>query len=151
MKYLIASIVVFLAFLLQGKVSLLSVQPNLTAVLAYYAGITYGEHRGTAAGLLIGAIEDSLASPLLGPNMLSKGLVAFLSSFFISGGFFVWTPLLGILGICLLTLIDNSVVFFSLSIFDRLPASLSSAIFISVMQALLNSFAGIFIRPKHAD
>lgn len=151
MRYLAVAIAVFIAFLLQGKASILSVQPNLIAVLAYYAGIKYGEYRGLAAGLMLGAMEDSLASQMIGPNMLGKGLVGFIASFFISGGMLVWTPFLGMIGMFGLTLLDNAVVFTSLSLFDRVPASLTTAVFISLMQAILNSAAGIFIKPRHAD
>jgi len=151
MKYLLWALVFFMAFLIQTKISLLSVAPNITALLAYYAGIKYGQNKGVIFGLLIGSIEDSLSSPILGPNMLGKGLVGFTSSFFISGGMFVWTPLLGLLGIALLTFIDSSVVFLCLSIFDRPPTNPSTALFIAIMQALLNSVAGMFIKPAHAD
>lgn len=151
MNYLVWAFVFFAAFLLQTKISLLSVAPNITALLAYYAGIKYGQNRGMLFGLLIGAIEDSLSSPILGPNMLGKGLVGFSSSFFIPGGIFVWTPLLGMLGLALLTFADNTAVFLSLSIFDRPPTAPATALFISVMQALLNSAAGMFIKPTHAD
>jgi rod shape-determining protein MreD len=151
MRYLAAAVAIFFAFLIQFKVSILSVQPNLVAVLAYYAGITRGEYRGLAAGLVLGAIEDSIASTIIGPNMLGKGLVGFLSSFFISGGMLVWTPLLGVIGLFGLTLLDNAVVFMSLGIFEHVPANISTAIFISLMQAILNSAAGTFIKPRHAD
>ncbi|MDP2158165.1 MAG: hypothetical protein Q8K68_10715 [Nitrospirota bacterium] len=140
-----------MAFLLQTKISLLSVAPNITVVLTYYAGIKYGQNKGVLFGLLIGAIQDSLSSPILGPNMLGKGLVGFLSSFFISGGIFVWTPLLGIIGIALLTFVDNAAVFLSLSIFDNPPTNPATTLFITIMQALLNSAAGMFIKPAHAD
>jgi rod shape-determining protein MreD len=151
MNYLIWAFFIFMAFLLQTKISLLSVAPNITAVLAYYTGIKYGQNRGVAFGLLLGAIEDSLSSPILGPNMLGKGLVGFSASLFISGGIFVWTPLLGMLGIALLTFVDNSAVFLSLSIFDKPPTNPSTALFITIMQALLNSVAGMLIKPAHAD
>ena len=151
MSYLLWALIFFMAFLLQAKISLLSVTPNITAILAYYAGIKYGQNRGVIFGLLIGAIEDSLSSPILGPNMLGKGLVGFSSSFFVSGGILVWTPLLGMLGIALLTVIDNSVVFLSLSIFDKPPTNPGSILFITIMQTLLNSAAGMFIKPAHAD
>lgn len=151
MNYVIWAFFIFMAFLLQTKISLLSVAPNITAILAYYAGIKYGQNRGVLFGLLIGAIEDSLSSPILGPNMLGKGLVGFSASLFISGGIFVWTPLLGMLGIALLTFVDNSAVFLSLSIFDRPPTNALTALFITIMQALLNSAAGMFIKPTHAD
>lgn len=151
MNYLLWAFAFFIAFLLQTKLSILSVAPNITVLLAYYAGIKYGQTRGVVFGLLIGAIEDSFSSPILGPNMLGKGLVGFSSSFFISGGIFVWTPLLGVLGIALLTLIDNAVVFLSLSIFNRPPTNPATALFITIMQALLNSAAGMVIKPVHAD
>lgn len=151
MTYFLWALAFFLAFLIQTKISLLSVAPNITALLAYYAGIKYGQNKGIFIGLLIGAIEDSLASPILGPNMLGKGIVGFSSSFFISGGIFVWTPLLGMLGLALLTFVDNSVVFFSLSIFDKPPTNAATTLFITIMQALLNSAAGMFIKPAHAD
>ncbi|MBI5847032.1 MAG: rod shape-determining protein MreD [Nitrospirae bacterium] len=151
MNYLLWASAFFIAFLLQVKISLLSVSPNITALLAYYIGIKYGQNKGVICGLLIGAIEDSLSAPILGPNMLGKGLVGFSSAFFISGGIFVWTPLLGMLGLALLTVIDNSVVFLSLSIFDKTPTNPASALFITIMQALLNSAAGMVIKPAHAD
>lgn len=151
MNYLLWASALFLAFLLQAKISILSVSPNITALFAYYAGIKHGQYRGMLFGLLIGSIEDSLSSPMLGPNMLGKGLVGFLSSFFISGGIFVWTPLLGMIAAAFLTLIDNSAVFLCLSIFDKLPTNLYTTIFVTIMQALINSAAGMFIKPAHAD
>ena len=151
MSYLLWALVFFVAFLFQAKISILSVAPNITALLAYYAGIKYGQNKGVLFGLLTGAIEDSLSSPILGPNMLGKGLIGFSASFFISGGIFVWTPLLGMLGIALLTFVDNSAVFLSLSIFDKPPTNPATALFITIMQALLNSAAGMFIKPAHAD
>jgi hypothetical protein len=83
--------------------------------------------------------------------MLGKGLVGFFASFFLSGGVLVWTPLFGILGVALLTLVDNAVVFFSLTVFDKMPSNPSTALLISVMQSVLNAAAGMFIRPPHAD
>jgi rod shape-determining protein MreD len=151
MIYLAAPLFILLAFLLQENISVISVAPNLTALLAYYAGIKYGDMKGLAAGMLIGALEDTMASPMLGPNMLGKGMIGFFSSFFISDRIFVWTPLLGMLGAAVLTLMNNAIVFFSLGIFHGLPARPSTALYISVMQSVLNALAGIFIRPAHAD
>lgn len=151
MKYAGWAGAVLLAFVLEAKVSVLSIIPNLTVLLAYYAGMKYGVTRGMLAGLVIGGIEDSLFAPIVGPNMLGKGLAGFFASFFLSGGFFIWTPLLGILGAFLLTMVDNSVVFFTLGIFDKVPTNPSSALLTSIMQSILNAAAGMFIRPPHAD
>ena len=151
MTYVAWASVVLLAFLLQAKISLISIVPNLTVLLAYYAGMKYGETRGMIAGLIIGGIEDSLSASIIGPNMLGKALAGFFPSFFLSGGFFIWTPLFGILGAFLLTMIDNTVVFATLGIFDKIPTSPSAALRISIMQSLINAAAGMFIRPPHAD
>ena len=123
----------------------------MTVLLAYYAGMKYGETRGMIAGLVIGGIEDILSAPIIGPNMLGKALAGFFASFFLSGGFLIWTPLLGILGTSLLTMVDNVAVDSALGIFDKIPTNLSTALRISVMQSILNAAAGIFIRPPHED
>lgn len=151
MKCLAWTAAVCLAFVLQANISVLSIAPNVTVMLAYYAGIKYGETRGMIAGLIIGGIQDILSSPIIGPNMLGKALVGFFSSFFLSGGFFIWTPLLGMLGASLLTLVDNAAVFCALGIFDKIPTSPSAAALHSIMQSILNAAAGIFIRPPHED
>ena len=151
MTYVVWALAVLLAFVLQAKISIISIAPNITVLLAYYAGMKYGETKGMIAGLIIGGIEDSLSSSIIGPNMLGKALAGFFSSFFLSGGFFIWTPLFGILGAFLLTMIDNMAVFSTLGIFDKIPTSPLSALRISIMQSLLNAAAGMFIRPPHAD
>ncbi len=151
MKYIAWVIAVFLAFFLQGKLSVFDVKPDLTALLAYYAGIRYGERRGLLLGALIGTVEDSVSSAIIGPNLLAKGMVGFFASFFVSGGIFRWTPVLGMIAIGLLTFADNTIVFLLRSIFDGMPAMPTSALYIAAMQSLLNAPAGIFIRPRHVD
>ncbi len=151
MTYLAWALAVLLAFLLQAKIAIISIVPNFTVLLAYYAGMRYGETRGMISGLIIGGIEDSLSASIIGPNMLGKALAGFFSSFFLSGGFFIWTPLFGILGAFVLTMIDNAAVFSTLSIFDKIPTTPASAFLISIMQSLINAAAGMFIRPPHAE
>lgn len=151
MKILVWAVAVFLAFFLQGRISVLNVTPDLTAVLAYYAGMRLGETRGLFAGMLFGGLQDVMAQSIVGPNLLGKGAVGFLASSFLSGGLLRWTPTLGILAIFLFTLADNAVVFLSRSLFDRIPEALFSAGFAAVMQAILNAPLGIFIRPPHVD
>ncbi|MGC2063880.1 MAG: rod shape-determining protein MreD [Thermodesulfovibrionales bacterium] len=151
MKYFAWLLIAFCAFLLQGRVSVLGVVPNLTVLLAFYAGIRYGANKGLLAGLLIGFVEDSLSNTLIGPNMLAKGLVGYVAAFFVTGGLFRWTPLLGIFSVSALTLAGNIVTVLSKTLFDKMPGSVASIVFISIMQALLNAPAGAFMRPEHAD
>jgi len=150
-KYLLWALIIFLAFLLQSNISILAVPPNLTALVVYFIGIRHGRTQGLLSGGLIGALEDSLATGMLGPNMLSKALVGFLSASFISGNFLIWTPLSGTIAAALLTFADNAVVFLSLTLFDKLPTHPSAALFTATMQSLMNAPAGIFMRPKNVD
>lgn len=147
MIYLLWAAIIFLTLIIQGSVSLFDVTPNLTVVLACYAGIREREVKGMFFGSLIGIIEDSLSGAFIGPNLLSKGLIGYLSSFVYSR-FFIWTPLLGIISIFVLTSIDSTVVFISRSFFDKIPVSTGSAAFIITVQSLLNAPLGIFLRPK---
>ena len=147
MKYVLWVLIIFFIFTLQGSISLFDITPNLTAALACYAGIKKREIKGMFLGSLIGVIEDSLSGPFLGPNLLSKGLLGYLSSFIYSR-FFVWTPLLGIISISVLTLTDGFIVFMSRSIFDKMPANSGAAAFIIILQSLLNAPLGIFLKPK---
>ena len=150
MKYL-WWIIIFLAFLLQSSISVLAISPNLTVLVVYFIGIRHGGTKGLLSGVLIGALEDSLSYAMLGPNMLAKGMVGLLSASFISGNFLIWTPLLGTIAAAFLTFTNNTVVFLSLSLFDRPPTNPGTALFITTMQALMNALAGIFMRPENAD
>jgi len=150
-KYLYWPLLIFLALLLQNSISILAVSPNLTILLIYYIGIRYGRTSGLLSGVFIGALEDSLSSGFLGPNLLAKGLVGYFSASFKSGNFLIWTPLLGIVAVAFLTFTGNAVAFLALSLFDKPPTHSSAALFTSVMQALINAPAGIFMRPDDAD
>lgn len=151
MKYVYWTCAIFISLILQDRILILGVSVNLTTLLAYYGGIRYGHTRGLLLGALIGALEDSITSSFLGPHLLSKGIIGYTSSFFVTGGVFRWTPLLGIVAVLLLTFMDNSVVFVTNSIFDKTPAAISSAFYISVLQSILNAPAGLFIRPASED
>lgn len=151
MKYFFWALIIFLAFLWQSSVSILAVPPNLTVLVVYFIGIRYGRTSGLLSGVLIGALEDSVSSAIIGPNMLAKGIVGLLSASFISGNFLIWTPLLGTIAAALLTFTGNAVAFLSLTMFDKFPTHISTALFITTMQSLMNASAGIFMRPENAD
>jgi len=147
MKRIIFLLIIFLAFLLEARISIFGGRPDFAAAIAYYFGLKNGETKGILFGSFIGLIADSLSGGILGPNMLAKGLVGFLASF-ISVSFFRWTPLLGIIGISVLTALNGITVFLSKTIFENTPTSISSAIFVILSASLINSVFGIFIRPK---
>ena len=139
--------ITLLTFILQGSISIFDVTPNFAAILTYYAGIRKGEIKGMFFGALLGIIQDSLSGTFIGPNLLSKGLIGYLSSSVYSR-FFMWTPLLGMITLFLVTSLDSTVVFISRSFFDRMPVGIGSAAFIIIVQSLLNAPLGILLKPK---
>jgi rod shape-determining protein MreD len=147
MIYVLWAVIIFLTFIVQGSISLFDVTPNLTVILACYAGIKKGEVKGMFIGSLIGIIEDSISGSFFGPHLLSKGLIGYLSSLIYSR-FFIWTPLLGIISIAALTLTDSVMVFLSRSIFDKMPVHIGAAAFIIIVQSLLNAPLGLLLKPR---
>jgi rod shape-determining protein MreD len=147
MIYIFWIVIIFFTIIIQGSISLFDVTPNFTAVLAYYLGVKRGEINGMFLGSFIGILEDSLSCTFLGPNLLSKGMIGYLSSL-ISSKLFIWTPVLGIISIFVLTITDSFIVFMSRSVFHIMPVSISAALFIFLIQSLLNAPLGIFIKPN---
>ena len=147
MIYLLWAFIFFLALIMQGSLSLFDIMPNFTVLLAFYAGIKYGDIRGLAIGAVMGIVEDSLSGAFIGPNLLSKGLVGYMASFLYQK-FFVWSPLLGTISVAMFTFADSLAVFFLRSIFDRMPVSAGAALLIIVVQSLLNAPFGLFLKPR---
>jgi len=146
MIYLLWALIIFFTFVAQGSISLFDVTPNFTVLLVCYIGVKKGEVKGMFFGALIGILEDSLSGAFLGPHFLSKCLIGYLSALLYSR-FFIWTPLLGIISISVLTLGDGFMAFMLRSIFDRMPAGLGAAFLIIAIQALLNAPFGVLMRP----
>lgn len=148
MTYMLWIVIILFTFFIEERISIFHVAPNFTALLVYYVGIRKGGTEGLFLGSIIGTIQDSISSAFLGPNLLSKGIVGYFSSF-MSGSFFRWTPLLGAIGIGVLTIVDDTVVFATRSFFDRMPTGIKAAAFKIIIQSLINVPLGLFLRPKN--
>lgn len=148
MRKIILLLIIFSAFLLESRISIFGARPDLAAAIAYYFGLKNGETKGLLFGSFIGLIGDSLSGGILGPNILGKGMVGFFSAF-MSGSFFRWTPVLGAIGISLLTVSNGIIVFLSKTLFEHMPTSIPSAMSIIFTAALINSLLGIFMRPQN--
>ena len=147
MIYVLWTAIILLTVLAQGSVSFIHIKFNLTIILVCYIGMKRGEIPGMFFGALIGLIEDILSGVLIGPNILSKGLIGYLSSS-LYRKLFIWTPLIGAINIFSLTFLDRSIVFILRSIFDKIPVDIGTALFIIMVQSLVNAPLGIFIKPK---
>lgn len=147
-KLLLWSAIVTGIFLAQSLVSASLLTVNLTLLLVYYFGLKKGELAGVSVGISVGLLEDTLSGQLIGPGMLGKGLVGILSSY-ITDGFFIWTPLLGMLAVFVLTIVDEAVIYTSLTIFFEAPAPLKDFVGIALVKALINAPFGWMIRPEN--
>jgi rod shape-determining protein MreD len=148
MTYVLWAGIILFTFFIEERISVFHVAPNFAALLVYYAGIRKGKLEGLFLGSIVGTVEDSLSGTFLGPNLLSKGIIGFFSSF-MSGSFFRWTPLLGAIGIGVLTMVDNTIVFTTRSFFDRMPTGFGAAAFKIIIQSLINIPLGLFLKPKN--
>jgi rod shape-determining protein MreD len=148
MTYVLWTGIILFTFFIEERISVFHVAPNFAALLVYYAGIRKGKLEGLFLGSIVGTVEDSLSGTFLGPNLLSKGIIGFFSSF-MSGSFFRWTPLLGAIGIGVLTMVDNTIVFTTRSFFDRMPTGFKAAAFKIIIQSLINIPLGLFLKPKN--
>jgi rod shape-determining protein MreD len=148
MTYVLWAGIILFTFFIEERISVFHVAPNFAALLVYYAGIRKGKLEGLFLGSIVGTVEDSLSGTFLGPNLLSKGIIGFFSSF-MSGSFFRWTPLLGAIGIGVLTMVDNTIVFTTRSFFDRMPTGFKAAAFKIIIQSLINIPLGLFLKPKN--
>jgi rod shape-determining protein MreD len=135
-----------LCFVLETKLEIFGIRPALTLIPVYYVGLRHGAFKGALFGALIGAIADSLAGNLLGPNMLAMGTAGILASS-ITGGFLRWTPILGVIGLFVITWADGIVSYVALSVFAEAPTTVYNALMIMLAQATMNAVAGLFIRP----
>jgi rod shape-determining protein MreD len=139
-----------LCFVLETKLEALGIRPNLTVLPVYYVGLRHGPGKGVLFGAFIGIIADSLSGGILGPNLLSKGAAALLAST-ITGSYLNWTPVLGAIGLFVITWADGIISLAALSVFAETPAIISVAAMAMLGQATVNCVAGVFIRPKHEE
>lgn len=144
------AILLIAAFVAESRFSPFGAGLNLTVLFAYWAGIRYGPVHGTLAGAAIGAVADSAASGILGPFMLSKATAGYLASF-LRGGLFMWTPLLGVIAIMVITALDGLIAYTCYSVFGQGTAAMGSVSVIILLQAAMNFWAGLLLRPKDEE
>ncbi|MDP2168351.1 MAG: rod shape-determining protein MreD [Thermodesulfovibrionales bacterium] len=144
-KPLIYGLLFVSSLIIESRVSVFGIRPDATALLAYYFGLRNGPLKGAAFGASLGAASDALSLGMLGPDMLGKAAVGYLSAL-LPEIFFGWTLSTGLAAAAALTLIDRTISFGAVSIFGQMPAGIGSASYIAFGQAAINSFAWLFIR-----
>lgn len=145
MRKLIFILLVILCFVVESRFLVFGKRLNFTVLIAYYMGLRYGPARGLAWGAVIGLLADSLSGGMLGPGMLGKGTVGYMASF-LTRRVFTWTPLLGFIAVPLLTMADGLISYASTIVFSYEPA-FAGVFYTLLVQGVVNSPAGLFMRP----
>ncbi|WP_420265834.1 rod shape-determining protein MreD [Candidatus Magnetominusculus dajiuhuensis] len=126
------------------ETSFIGYRANVVVVLVYYIGIRWDTRKAVLWAFIIGFLLDSIALKILGPNILSKGAVIFMA-YFLQTGIFNLAPLLNAILCFSFTMIDNFIVYFSLTLFDTRPAEMLHAANITLYQSVINAAIGYFI------
>lgn len=136
-------VLVGLALFLQSKILFFGVPPEFLSAIVFIFGMrTRNDFKATIFGAICGFLEDVL-SGFWGPNIMSKVLIGYLSAN-ILGGFFVWSPILGVVGMFFITALDALLGIFVATLKDS-PVPVSGWVIYTIfMQALINSPLGIF-------
>lgn len=137
-------------FVLETRLEAFDISPNLTVLPVYFIGLRYGPAKGAFFGALVGSIADSLSGHLLGPNLLSKGTAGVLASA-LTGGFLRWNPILGAVGLFVITWADGLISLGALSVFAKESASMAYAAKTMFAQASINAAFGVFLKPVDED
>lgn len=147
-------------FLLQTQFSSLKDYLNITVTLVYYFGLRclqnisardYSVNKvvleSTAFGIAVGLAEDILSGPIIGPVVLSKGMVGFITPVIFTNVVFRWTPLWGGIVLVILTVLDGVALAGSRVLFTGIQVSGVTVFHILVVQALMNIPFGIILKP----
>jgi rod shape-determining protein MreD len=92
------------------------VRPDFVIVLICCYSLKYGYMKGAAYGALTGLIIDTMGGFILGPNIISKSLVAFLISV-VRGKIFQWSMFVNTIMIAFLVMVDIVIVYLCHEIF----------------------------------
>ncbi|HXW69769.1 MAG TPA: hypothetical protein VEJ88_09215 [Dissulfurispiraceae bacterium] len=149
-----------LVFLLQTQCYFIRDFSDLPVILVYYFGMkshqrnsdrdysgTKPELESVAFGVIIGFMEDVLSGSLIGPGLLSKGLVGLMTPVIFTDMIFKWTPLWGAITVIIFTLFDGMAVVGSRIIFTGIHVNGAILFQAICVQSIMNIPFGILLRP----
>jgi rod shape-determining protein MreD len=93
-------------------------KPDIVLVFICIYTLKYGQMKGVVLGGFAGLLIDTVNGFIMGPNMLSKAVIAFLTHT-IKDNFFQWNSFINALVVTVLSVVDIFIVFISLEIFSK--------------------------------
>jgi hypothetical protein len=149
-----------LVFLLQTQSFFIKDFFNLSVVLVYYFGLkSYRrnadyDYSGSKAGIesvvfgvIIGLTEDVISGSIIGPGLLSKGLLGLMTPIVFTDMVFKWTPLWGAIIVVIFSLLDGMVVIGSRILFTGIHVTGAALFQIICVQSLMSMPFGMLLRP----
>jgi rod shape-determining protein MreD len=120
-------------------------RPDIVIVLVCIFTLKYGQGRGVALGAIAGLLIDTANGVILGPNILSKAMVAFLT-WTIKDNLFQWNAFINALVVTILSVVDIFLIFIILEIFSK-ASFLNRSWEISLIQVIYTLIASIVLYP----
>jgi len=142
--FLIYIILVYCSLMIQA-VFFQGTRPDIVMVLVCIYTLKYGQGRGVALGAIAGLLIDTANGCMLGPNILSKALLAFLTGA-IKDNLFQWNAFINALVVTILSIADIILVFISLEVFSG-ASFLNRSWESSVIQVIYTLIASIVLYP----
>ena len=149
-----------LVFLLQTQCPFIREFSNLTVILVYYFGLkshqrnsgrdysgSKAEFESVVFGVIIGGMEDVISGSIIGPGILSKGLLGLMTPVVFTDIIFKWTPLWGAIIIVIFTLFDGIVVVCTRVMFTGIHVTGAILFQTMCVQSITNMPFGILLRP----
>lgn len=154
------TLIAALVFLLQTQWPFINNFTNLTVILVYYFGLksyqrntargfsgARAELGSVAFGMTIGLMEDILSGTMIGPGVLSKGLLGLITPVIFTDMVFKWTRVWGAVVVITLTLFDGSVLISSRVLFTGIHVTAGTLFQILCVQSFFNLPFGLMLRP----
>ncbi len=148
-----------LVFLLQTQCSFIRNFSNLTVILVYYFGLkshqrnsdrdysgSKAELESVAFGVIIGLMEDVISGSIIGPGLLSKGLLGLMTPVVFTDMIFKWTPLWGAAIVIIFTLFDGIAMACCRIMFTGIHVNGALLLQAMCVQSVINMPFGILLR-----
>jgi len=120
-------------------------RPDIVIVLVCIYTLKYGQINGVVLGAIAGFLIDTANGCIMGPNILSKAMVAFLTGM-IKDNLFQWNAFINALVVTFLSAVDIFLIFIILEIFSKV-SFFNRSWESSVIQVIYTLTASIVLYP----
>ncbi|RJQ21426.1 MAG: rod shape-determining protein MreD [Nitrospiraceae bacterium] len=121
------------------------IKPDLVLLLVCFYSVRCGQVKSVAYGAVAGLLIDTASGFILGPNIISKSLAAFLAST-IRENLFQWNPIISTLMVAVLSFIDVMLVYICFETFSSV-SFVNRSLWISALEVVYTVAAALILYP----